>query len=79
MIDVLDNKFIKSEYEKDNFFIVNSSDVSSKLCVIYFSINDIWYPNTEREFIDSVIVSNRYEWKNLRIHNAQKEIFIRDI
>ncbi len=82
MINILESKVIRNEYNKDNYFIIlnnKTKDTPIKLCVIYFSSNDIWYPNTEQEFINSIIVSNRYEWKNIRIHKAQKEIFIRDI
>ena len=81
MLDLLNNKIIANEYNKNNYIIAinNESDSITGLCVIYFSSNDIWFPNNEEEFINSIIVSNRYEWQNLRIHKAQKEIFMRDI
>ena len=79
MIDILNNTVVADQYNKDNYYITVNNNTPTGFCVIYFSSNDIWFPNNEQEFINSVIISNRYEWKNLRIHKAQKEIFIRDI
>ena len=65
MIDILNNTVVADQYNKDNYYITVNNNTPTGVCVIYFSSNDIW--------------SNRYEWKNLRIHKAQKEIFMRDI
>ena len=45
MLDLLNNKIIANEYNKDNYIIAinNESDSIAGLCVIYFSSNDIWF------------------------------------
>jgi hypothetical protein len=60
------------EYNKEN-------NNESNLCVIYFSSNEIYYPNTLKSFEYSIIEREKYEWKRNRFPNAGKHIFIRDI
>ena len=57
----------------------NENIVQKKICAIYFSSNDIYYPNDENTFRKKIVEKNFYEWYNTRIENAQKHIFIRDI
>ena len=53
--------------------------LDSNLCVIYFSSNEIYYPNTLKSFDYSIIERDKYEWKRNRHPNAGKHIYIRDI
>ncbi len=80
MFDIwtVENNLAESVYTKNNYVIENQ-EVESNLCVIYFSSNNIWFPNTEQAFRKSFIDSDFYEWKNYKHKNASKLIFIRDI
>lgn len=64
-----------------NYLIVNDEQTnqSEKRCAIYFSSNDIYFPNSEEIFRKRIVEKNSFEWYNLRIKSAQKHIFIRDI
>lgn len=68
-------------FEMNNYCIEynNSDDCDTNLCVIYFSSNEIYYPNTLKSFEYSIIERDKYEWKKNRFANAGKHIFIRDI
>jgi len=50
-----------------------------KICAVYFSSNNIYFPNTEEAFIKSIKQKDKYEWYNLRIPYAHKHLFLRDI
>lgn len=51
----------------------------SRRCAIYFSSNGIYFPNTERTFLETIVKKDRYEWYRTRVKNASKHIFIRDV
>lgn len=61
------------EYEEENGFIEND------LCVIYFSSNEIYYPNTLESFEYSIVKKDKYEWKRNKFPKAKKHIFLRDL
>ncbi|MBQ0004153.1 MAG: hypothetical protein KBT21_11525 [Treponema sp.] len=76
-------ELLSKEYEKDNYIIHNYSN-NSKTCLIFFSSNGLYYPNTEEEFSKKIINENRYEWTNLAANSyyhthASKIIFLRDV
>lgn len=54
-------------------------DCEENLCVVYFSSNGVYYPNTESEFRTTIKEKDYYEWYNTRIKRAKKHIFVRDI
>ncbi|MBP6054923.1 MAG: hypothetical protein KA527_04725 [Cytophagaceae bacterium] len=71
-----------SEYKKANYRIEyadGDSKFESDLCAIYFSSHDIYYPNTYDAFHLSIVQNDKYEWRNSKVSNAQKHIFVRDI
>ena len=72
---------IKRAYEeKDNYSIEYSEGEDNSSCVaIYFSSNAIFYPDTELVFTDTIVLKDRYEWKNNRIKRATKHVFLRDL
>lgn len=75
-----DSDIIKAFLEKDNYIIeYNEQCKYDKICTIYFSSNDIYYPNTEQAFRERIIDKNYYEMYNTRISTAYKHIFVRDI
>lgn len=48
-------------------------------CAIYFSSNDIYFPNTEDVFRKRIVEKNTFEWYGTRIAKATKHIFVRDV
>jgi hypothetical protein len=48
-------------------------------CVLYFSSNDIYYPNTPEAFKNQLVKKNRFEWFGTRVNYGQKHIFLRDL
>lgn len=78
----IDSELVRTCFSSNNhYYIEYNNDISSNkyLCVIYFSSNEIYYPNNERIFKRSIIDRNKYEWKKTKYPNAYKHIFIRDI
>ncbi|MDQ8195928.1 hypothetical protein QEH59_15950 [Coraliomargarita sp. SDUM461004] len=70
---------IEAYTELDNYRIEENPKAASNLCAIYFSSNDIYYPNTEAVLRDRILEKDRYEWYPNRIQKAQRHIFVRDI
>lgn len=76
----IDSDLVKKVYkENNNYLIEYDNHVKSKVCAIYFSSNDIYFPNTEEVFKERILKKNIYEWYKCRIREAHKHIFIRDI
>jgi hypothetical protein len=77
----IDSPAVLKVFDTDNYCIEynNSDDCEKDLCVIYFSSNEIYYPNTITAFEYSIIDRDKYEWKRNKLPNAGKHIFIRDI
>lgn len=69
---------IKAYTELDNYSI-QESEVDSNICAVYFSSNEIYYPNTESVFERDIFKKNRFEWFGCRIKDAEKHIFSRDV
>ena len=62
-----------------NYIIEYNPDVDNKICILYFSSNDLYYPNNELAFKEQLLNKNRFEWYKTRITGASKHIFLRDI
>ncbi|MFI1772463.1 hypothetical protein [Thalassobellus citreus] len=74
--DVLDfysnaNNYKVKLYEDNN--------VQKDLCIIYFSSNELYYPNTPKAFQNSISVKDKFEWQRNFLRIAHKHVFIRDI
>lgn len=75
-----DSEIVKNQFNVNNNYLIEcDSRVSSDYCIVYFSSNDIYYPNDEQVFQQSIIDKDRYEWYGSRIACGHKHIFIRDI
>lgn len=75
-----DSNVVKHHYHsQDNYTIAYHAAAPKEYCVVYFSSNDLYYPNTENSFKESIVQKNRYEWYRNRINYGHKHIFIRDI
>jgi hypothetical protein len=78
----IDSKVVKDSFKFDNYSIEYNDKINSvetDLCVIYFSSNEIYYPNTFGAFEYTILKSDKYEWKRNKFTNAKKHIFLRDI
>jgi len=65
----------------ENYKVIYSdrTGADKNCCVIYFSSNEIYYPNTGKSFNESIIKKDKYEWKNNLLPHAGKHILVRDI
>ncbi|MDP5230062.1 MAG: hypothetical protein NWQ38_06685 [Cellulophaga sp.] len=78
----IDNAAVKKVYtERDNYKLKfhEGLNVDKKLCVIYFSSNELYYPNTPKAFQNSILQKDKFEWERNFLRNAHKHIFVRDI
>ena len=73
------NELAEKAYCEDNYKIQYHNDVDNNECVIYFSSNGIWFPNTEEIFRREIIQNDRYEWIHRPYRMGRKNIFVRDI
>lgn len=75
-----DSDIVNQVYnENDNYIIEYNEKGDKKYCAVYFSSNDIYYPNNEEIFRKRIIEKNFFEWYNTRIEKAYKHIFVRDV
>lgn len=75
-----DSEIVNRIYETcNNYQIEYSDDADNSVCAIYFSSNDIYFPNNEEIFTKRIINKNFFEWYHTRIAKAHKHIFLRDI
>ena len=66
-------------YRKENYKIVMHPEANNMECVLYFSSNEVWFPNTEEVFRTAVMEKDRYEWAAKPYRVGKKNIYIRDI
>lgn len=62
-----------------NYRIETFPDRDSDLCALYFSSNEIYYPNTAAVFEREILGKDKFEWWGVRIKKSAKDILIRDI
>lgn len=76
------NDIVKRAYREDNYLIWDRPNEENK-CLILFSGNGIFFPNTEEVFREIILEKNRYEYQNLAKSDSlsifSRIIFIRDI
>ena len=66
-------------YKTNNYKIKENQLCKNGICYVFFSSNNIWFPNTEEAFRRSFIDNDYYEWQRFENIKAEKIIFIRDI
>lgn len=75
----INSEIVRSVYiNQQNYKIEYNNSCKKNICAIYFSSNDIYYPNNEEIFQKRIVEKNFFEWYNTRI-NGRKHIFLRDI
>jgi hypothetical protein len=76
----VDSEIIKNYLLNNNNYLIEfNPSIAKEYCIVYFSSNDLYYPNSEIEFKKTIIAKNRYEWYENRVDKGHKHIFIRDI
>ena len=82
LIFQIDSPAVIEAFKADNYSIEYTDETNqteSDLCVLYFSSNEIYYPNTTQAFDYSIIQRDKYEWKRNKFPKAKKHIFLRDL
>jgi hypothetical protein len=82
LIFQIDSPAVIAAFSAENYSIEYTDETDqteTDLCVLYFSSNEIYYPNTLASFNYSIIQRDKYEWKRNKFPKAKKHIFIRDI
>lgn len=75
----IDSKIVRSVYATEpNYIIYYGESSEENVCAIYFSSNDIYFPNTEEIFRKRIVEKNFFEWYHTRV-KARKHIFVRDV
>lgn len=75
----VDHPLVKEAYRGDNHKIVLDPSRPKEICALYFSSNNIYFPNEESVFRNRIVETDAYEWYRTRVHSAHKHIFLRDI
>lgn len=81
--DIRDSNRLKKALEQDNYKILYNSLGEKDECIIFFSSNNIYYPNTQDQLEDT-IEKNKFEWENIAksksiLTKYGKMIFVRDM
>lgn len=71
---------LKKLWENEQHYsVVDTPEGSINQCVIYFSSNALYAPNTDKAIEDAIEKCNRYEWTKNKVPQARRHIFVRDI
>lgn len=71
---------VRNSLQNDSHIkVVDNSSEGSDLCVLYFSSNEIYYPNTKYSFRNAIVERNKFEWANTKFPGALRHIYVRDI
>ena len=62
-----------------NYIIEYNEDAPKEYCILYFSSNDLYYPNSDIAFAETIVKKNKFEWYRTRVGFGHKHIFLRDI
>lgn len=78
------NEVLHTFYEENDNYKVVVNDENNKRCLIFFSGNGLYFPNTYETFHETVEVKNRYEWETVAKSPLLRDcygtiIFVRDI
>lgn len=75
----ISDELIWEQYRKDNYLVEVDETTVDDRCCIYFSGNGLCFPETEQNFVQTIVQNNSYEWYKRRIEGVKKSIFVRDI
>ena len=69
---------IEAYRELDNYKVIDFPSKSKNSCLVCFSSNGLYFPNTDEE-LELIISKDKYEWENLINKGYKRIIYIRDI
>jgi hypothetical protein len=81
-------KAVKTQFDVPKMLEVYSSQQNYEIldlnpegncCIIYFSSNGLYYPNTDQVITKEILENNRFEWKKNIYPLARKAILLRDV
>lgn len=76
----IDSEIVNEFYNNHaNYIIEYNEGVPKEYCIVYFSSNDLYFPNSEIAFSETIVKKNKFEWYKSRIGFGYKHIFFRDI
>lgn len=75
----VDSEIVNKVRRDSPNYLIESAIGGGNICAIYFSSNDIYYPNNEEIFRKRIVEKNFYEWYKIRVEAASKHIFVRDV
>jgi len=77
----VDSDIVNYVYNNHDNYLIESTDsnLNEKICAIYFSSNNLYFPNSEEVFCEEIVRKNKFEWYKCRYESASKHIFIRDV
>lgn len=78
MADQFNLKAIGKARKLDNFKVIDNDFVNNNECLVLFSSNALYFPNTD-ENLQRLIDSNKFEWENLTPRNYARVIYVRDV
>lgn len=78
------NTALKNVYEKNENYKIVINDRKNKNCIIFFSENGLYYPDSIEVFNEIIVNKNRYEWEQVSKSEEMTNhfgmmIFVRDI
>jgi hypothetical protein len=74
-----DIKGLWKTYSSQNNYEVLDLNPNDNRCIIYFSSNGLYYPNTDDVFQEIVVEKNRFEWKKNVPNSVGRAVFLRDV
>lgn len=74
-----DEEVLETYRTRDNYLIERSAEGDGARCAVYFSSNDLYFPNNRARFHERVMRRNAFEWFGTRIPGCGRHIFIRDV
>lgn len=77
-----ENELVEAMYQREGIMVRDYCN--SDICYIFFSSNDLFYPNTIAEFKKKIVEENRFEWTKMAMSKnitevSGRHIFVRDI
>ncbi len=80
-----DNELLREVYcHNFNYRVVDSEICDNNKCIVFFSGNGLYYPDTMEEFKTTIVESDRYEWMRIGLSveiqsHFSRIVFVRDI
>lgn len=77
----IDSEIVNDIYNTRNNYLIsyNEDCLDKNTCAIYFSSNDIYFPNSEEVFNKKIVEKDFFEWYGTRVKNVYKHILLRDV